>query len=99
MDDRFDGCTRYPSLLRRREKRGPEEPADHALGRSRGGLTTKIPMLCNEGVPLRFVLSGVQTSDIAYAQPLLDDVSIPLSSRGRPRKRSKWLLADKGCDC
>ena len=56
-------------------------------------------MLCNEGVPLRFVLSGVQTSDIAYAQPLLDDVSIPLSSRGRPRKRSKWLLADKGCDC
>ncbi|WP_277052974.1 transposase, partial [Zestomonas thermotolerans] len=29
------------------EKGGPEEPVDHALGRSRGGLTTKIHMLCD----------------------------------------------------
>jgi hypothetical protein len=46
-------------------------------------------------VPLRFVLSGGQASDIAYAQALLDDVSIPSNGRGRPRKRCKWLLADK----
>ena len=30
------------------------------------------------------------------AQPLLDEVSMPSSQRGRPRKRCKWLLADKG---
>lgn len=42
-------------------KRGPEEPQDHALGRSRGGLTTKIHMLCDaNGVPLNFLLSGGQ---------------------------------------
>ncbi|MFP3443533.1 MULTISPECIES: IS5 family transposase [Pseudomonas] len=80
-------------------KRGPDEPADHALGRSRGGLTTKIHMLCDaNGTPLRFLLSSGQASDISYAQPLLDEVSIPSSQRGRPRKRCKWLLADKGYD-
>lgn len=29
-------------------------------------------------------------------RPLLDDVSIPTSQRGRPRKRCKCLLPDKG---
>ena len=44
-------------------KKGPDEPVDHALGRSRGGLTTKIHMLCDaNGVPLRFLLSGGQAS-------------------------------------
>jgi len=56
-------------------------------------------MLCDaNGVPLRFLLSGGQASDISYAQPLLDGVSIPSAQRGRPRKRCKWLLADKGYD-
>lgn len=56
-------------------------------------------MLCDaNGTPLRLLLSGGQASDISYAQPLLDEVSIPSSQRGRPRKRCKWLLADKGYD-
>lgn len=47
----------------------PDEPPDHALGRSRGGLTTKNHMLCDaNGTPLRFLLSGGQASDISYAQ-------------------------------
>ncbi len=80
------------------EKKESGEPADHALGRS-GGLATKIHMLCDaNGVPLRFLLSGGQASEISYAQPLLDGVSIPSAQRGRPRKRCKWLLADKGYD-
>ena len=29
----------------------------------------------------------------------MDDVSIPSSGCGRPRKRCRWLLADKGYDC
>ena len=32
-----------------------------------------------------------------HAQPLLDQACIP-SLRGRPRKRCRWLLADKGYD-
>lgn len=47
---------------------------------------------------MRFLLSGGQASDISYAQPLLDEVSIPSSQRGHPRKRCKWLLAGKGYD-
>ncbi|GFM84101.1 DDE transposase [Pseudomonas cichorii] len=55
-------------------------------------------MLCDaNGVPLCFKLSGGQTSDIVYAQPLLDQVQLP-SRRGRPRRRCRWLLADKGYD-
>lgn len=55
-------------------------------------------MLCDaNGVPLYFLLSGGQASDIAYAQPLLDEAYIP-SLRGRPCKRCRWLLADKGYD-
>ena len=55
-------------------------------------------MLCDaNGAPLRFLLSGGQASDMAYAQPLLDEAYIPIL-RGRPRKRCRWLLADKGYD-
>lgn len=54
-------------------------------------------MLCDaDGLPC-FLLSGGQASDITYAQPLLDEAYIP-GLRGRPRKRCRWLLADKGYD-
>lgn len=49
-------------------------------------------------MPLRVLLSGGQSSDISYAQLLLDGVIIPSSQRGCPRQRGKWLLADKGYD-
>ena len=80
-------------------KRAPDEPADLARGRSRGGLTTKIHMLCDaNGTPLRFLFSGGQGSDFSYALPLLNEVSTPSSQRGHPCQRCKWLLADKGYD-
>ena len=41
--------------------------------------------------------SGGQASDIAYAQPLLDDVCVP-TAQGRPRNRYRWLLANKCYD-
>lgn len=50
------------------KKGGLEEPLDHVLGCSRGGLTTKIHMLCEaNGVPLCFVLSLAQAGDISTA--------------------------------
>lgn len=79
-------------------KKGAEEPLGHALGRSRGGLTTKIRMVCDaNGVPLHFRLSPEQASNISHAQPLLVAVRIA-GKPGRPRKCSRWLLADKGYD-
>ena len=46
---------------------------DQALGRSRGGLTTRIHMVCDAcGQPLRFALTGGQASDGPQAIPLLE---------------------------
>ena len=43
---------------KKKGKEGEEEPPDHALGRSRGGLTTKIHLLCDAvGHPLAVTCS------------------------------------------
>lgn len=79
-----DRGPRYSSLIQR-SKKGPDEPADRTLGRSRGGLTIKIHILCDtNGTALLFLLSDGQASEISYAQPLLNEVSIPSSQRGHP---------------
>ena len=50
-------------------KRGP----DHAIGRSRGGLSTKIHAVVDEqGRPVRLVLSAGQASDKTIAPPLIE---------------------------
>ena len=57
------------------------------MGRSRGGLTTKIHLLADElGVPRSFVLTGGQTRDCTQAIVLLGDL------------RPGAMLADKGYD-
>ncbi|MDK1494672.1 transposase [Sinorhizobium sp. 7-81] len=46
---------------------------DQALGRSRGGLTTKIHMLVDAlGRPLRFIVTAGQVGDITQAPALID---------------------------
>jgi transposase len=46
------------------EKSDPREPADHALGRSRGGFSTKIHLLCDaHGLPLHFELTPGQANE------------------------------------
>jgi hypothetical protein len=43
---------------------GAVEPADHALGRSRDGLTTKLQVACEQGRKvLAFVVTGGQRGD------------------------------------
>nr|WP_134931458.1 IS5 family transposase [Pseudomonas syringae] len=80
------------------KKRGPQEPQHHCLGRSRGGLTTKIHLACDShGIPLAIMLSPGEQADSRYFMPLLDQISLP-GSRGRPRKRCRYVLADKGYD-
>ncbi|MEW6124573.1 MAG: IS5 family transposase [Pseudomonadota bacterium] len=66
------------------KKGGP----DHAIGRSRGGLSTKINALVNQdGLPLRIVLSAGQASDKAAVAALID---------GLPPAPA--LVADRGYD-
>jgi len=50
------------------------EACDQALGRSQGGLTTKVHMLVDAlGRPLRFILTPGQTGDITQGPALLQE--------------------------
>ncbi len=60
---------------------------NEALGRSRGGLSTKIHMLTDAlGRPMRFVLTGGQVNDATQAELLLEG------------EQSGGVIADKGYD-
>ncbi|HMB92890.1 MAG TPA: transposase, partial [Rhodothermales bacterium] len=61
--------------------------ANEALGRSRGGFTTKLHALCDAlGNPMRFLLTPGQCADITQARALLD------------RIEAGAVIADKGYD-
>ncbi|WBB76911.1 IS5 family transposase [Micromonospora sp. WMMD1128] len=69
---------------------------DHALGRSRGGLTTKVHLACEQGQkPLSIVLTAGQRGDSPQFIPVLDGIRVPRLGGGRPRTRPDRVLADK----
>jgi len=58
----------------------PEEPADHALGRSRGGFSGKVPIVCdNEGHPVEVVVSGGRVCESQMPGPLLEKTGAGLT--------------------
>lgn len=72
------------------------EPADHAIGRSRGGLTTKIHLASDgRGRALGFVLTGGQVADTSLLAETLSEIRVA-GARGRPRSRPRRVIADKG---
>lgn len=72
------------------------EPAGHGIGRSRGGLTTKIHHAVDgKGRPLAIVVTGGQRNDGAVLEQVLADIRVPRRGRGRPRTRPEAVLADK----
>jgi transposase len=86
------------------EKNDPEEPDDHALGRSRGGFSTKIHLLCNgEGYPLHFHLTPGQAHEATALEPLLigadelvldedrQPVAWPVALAGDKGYRAAWI--------
>lgn len=61
-----------------------------ALGRSRGGFSTKVHAITDAlGLPLGFILTGGQNSDIGQAESLLELAP----------EETEALGADKGYDC
>lgn len=73
-----------------------EEPPDHALGRSRGGLSTKIHQLVDgHGLPLVILCGPGQGGDSPMLGPLLDGLSVARPGPGRPRTRPDMLRGDK----
>lgn len=72
------------------------EPSDHAIGRSRGGLTTKNHLVCDGmGRALAFVLTPGQAADTSMLIDTLSEIRVA-GRIGRPRSRPDWVLADKG---
>src|SRR5215471_15004868 len=67
-----------PSLYDWGRKKGdPDEPEDHALGRSRGGFSTKIHLVCDgEGRPLNVELSAGQTHETRLFEDLWDSTEV-----------------------
>lgn len=62
---------------------------NEAVGRSHGGLTTKVHAVCDGlGNPLHFVLTGGQVHDSKVAIPLLETFEL----------KDKTVLCDKGYD-
>ena len=73
------------------------EPADHALGRSRGGWTTKIHAACDgAGRPLALHLTGGNVNDTTQFAQVLAGICVPRLGPGRPRTRPGYVVADKG---
>ncbi|MFD4190877.1 IS5 family transposase [Amycolatopsis thermoflava] len=66
------------------------------LGRSRGGLSTKIHLAVDgRGLPLRMLLTGGHAGDNPQLVPLLDGMAVARIGPGRPRCRPELVVADK----
>lgn len=73
------------------------EPAEHAIGRSRGGLTTKLHMLTDgTGRPLVLLLTPGNVNDTTMFAQLIGSLRVQRAGPGRPRTRPEYVLADKG---
>jgi len=73
-----------------------EEPGDHAIGRSRGGLTTEIHALVDGNKhPLVLLLGPGQGGDAPMFENLLEALKVERDGPGRARSRPDRALADK----
>lgn len=81
----------------RRKKGDSEEPADHALGRSKGGFTTKIHLLADgSGNPLGFYLTAGQVHDSTVVDEVMITANDLTDSNGKPIAWPVALGGDKG---
>jgi len=72
------------------------EPVDHGLGRSRGGLTTKLHLACEQGQKvMSLVLTAGQRGDSPQFAAVLERIRVPRLGPGRPRTTPDRVLADK----
>ncbi|MET7710982.1 IS5 family transposase [Streptomyces sp. NPDC005407] len=72
------------------------EPDDHGLGRSRGGLTTKLHLAVEQAQkPMSLVITAGQRGDSPEFQVVLGRIRVPRLGPGRPRTRPDKVRADK----
>lgn len=81
-----------------RKKADPEEPEDHALGRSRGGFSTKLHLICDaDGCPIHFELSPGQAHENTTLVDLLNNIDEEMTTgEGDPVAWPMAIAGDKG---
>ncbi len=84
-------------VRRGRRKKDEGEPPDHALGRSRGGFSTKIHVVCDgTGVPLHVEVTGGQVSEAQAFPKVYDGAEASLTDEnGEPIARPQKLASDE----
>ncbi|MFE9500342.1 IS5 family transposase [Streptomyces collinus] len=87
---------RKRGICERNRPAGATEPDDHGLGRSRGGLTTKLHLAVEQGQkPMSIVITAGQRGDSPQFEPVLKAIYVPRIGPGRPRTRPDRVRADK----
>lgn len=72
------------------------EPDDHGLGRSPGGLPTKVHLTVDASFHvLAAVITAGQRGDAPVFEQVMDKIRIPRPSGGHPRTRPDHLLTDR----
>ena len=70
--------------------------AGECLGRSRGGLTSKIHLATDaRGLPMSIILTEGQAGDNPQLLPLINQIRVPRNGPARPRSRPDEVIADK----
>nr|WP_244942990.1 IS5 family transposase [Streptomyces inhibens] len=96
---RPSACCRRPQDRSggRSEKGVPvQHREDEGLGRSRGGLTSKIHLVCEGGLrPLAVLVTPGQTHDGTVFEAVVERIRVPRQGGGRPRARPDAISADK----
>ncbi|WP_420855166.1 IS5 family transposase [Rhodococcus koreensis] len=73
-----------------------DEPADHGIGRSRGGLTSKAHLACDgHGRPLSVLVGPGQAGDSPMFARVLEGICVPRLAGGAHRTRPDEVRADK----
>ncbi|KKK91300.1 hypothetical protein LCGC14_2714360 [marine sediment metagenome] len=72
------------------------EPADHALGCSRGGFGSKFHLVTDgQGLPLAIEVTAGQRHESKQVETVMNGIAVP-QPIGRARKRPERLAGDKG---
>lgn len=89
-----DHCPR-PSA--RRGGAGGKNPAAQALGRSRGGWSTKVHLRAEgHGKPFTLLLTPGESHEAPWFPRLMEQGAIARAGRGRPRRLPCRVVGDKG---
>ncbi|WP_095534425.1 IS5 family transposase [Streptomyces prasinus] len=91
-------CRAHQHAAGARKKGAPgrAEPDDHALGRSRGGLSTKVHLASDSRArPLALRVTAGQAGDAPAFETVMASIRVMRSGPGRPRTRPDAVLADR----